>query len=338
METRLLQSDEFMHPIEEAPNFNESMYFNVFDPRRRCGGFFRLGNRPNEGHAELTTCIFTPDGSVAFMFCRPSIASNDTFAAGGMKFEVIEPFKTLDLSYTGRVLVLKNPLEMVDPRQAFSANPFADCEVRLRYVGVSPMYGGEPVAGPDLVGGGQDTDNAFARGHYEQHVAANGLIRVGRSSWEVQGWGLRDHSWGPRYWQAPWYYRWLTANFGEDRGFMISVVTARNGTERVGGMVLRDGGYDLVDAVTLSSRWAGEERYHQSLAVEVRTRSGRNYLVEGRVMSLIPLRNRRQDDSGEQLVTRISEGMTEWSWDGRRGYGMSEYLDQIVDGRPVGAG
>ena len=37
------------------------------------------------------------------------------------------------------------------------------------------------------------------------------------------------------------------------------------------------------------------------------------------------------------LVTRISEGMTEWTLDdGRVGYGLSEYLDQIIDGKPVG--
>ncbi len=57
----------------------------------------------------------------------------------------------------------------------------------------------------------------------------------------------------------------------------------------------------------------------------------------GKVLNLIPLRNRRETPEGEQLVTRISEGMTEWSCDGRTGYGLSEYLDQIIDGRPVGA-
>jgi hypothetical protein len=36
------------------------------------------------------------------------------------------------------------------------------------------------------------------------------------------------------------------------------------------------------------------------------------------------------------LVTRITEGMTEYTCDGKTGYGMSEYLDQIVDGRPLG--
>jgi hypothetical protein len=54
--------------------------------------------------------------------------------------------------------------------------------------------------------------------------------------------------------------------------------------------------------------------------------------VSGRVLNLIPLRNRR-----EGHITRISEGLTEWTMeDGRVGYGLSEYLDQIVDGQPVG--
>ena len=54
------------------------------------------------------------------------------------------------------------------------------------------------------------------------------------------------------------------------------------------------------------------------------------------MLSLIPLRNRRHDPDGDMLMTRISEGMTEWRCDGRVGYGLSEYLDQIVDGQPVG--
>jgi hypothetical protein len=29
--------------------------------------------------------------------------------------------------------------------------------------------------------------------------------------------------------------------------------------------------------------------------------------------------------------------MTEWSCNGLTGYGLSEYLDQMIDGRPVGA-
>ena len=64
---RLEPEDEYMHPIEAASNFNESMYINLFDHDQACGGWFRVGNRPNEGHAEMSFCFYLPDGRVAFM-------------------------------------------------------------------------------------------------------------------------------------------------------------------------------------------------------------------------------------------------------------------------------
>ena len=81
-----------MHELGPEPNFNESMYFNAFDPTARMGGFFRLGNRANEGAGEMTICLYLPDGRVAFMFGRPHVTTNDAFDAAGMRFEVVKPF------------------------------------------------------------------------------------------------------------------------------------------------------------------------------------------------------------------------------------------------------
>ncbi len=61
------------------------------------------------------------------------------------------------------------------------------------------------------------------------------------------------------------------------------------------------------------------------------------YEITGKVISLIPLRNKRQSPEGEVLHTRITEAITEFTCNGKVGYGMSEYLDQIVDGKPVGS-
>jgi len=60
------------------------------------------------------------------------------------------------------------------------------------------------------------------------------------------------------------------------------------------------------------------------------------YEVTGDVISLIPLRNRRKTPDGEQLHTRITEAMTRFECRGHTGIGMSEYLDQVVDGQAVG--
>ncbi len=334
MGVRLDPSDEYMHELGPEPNFNESMYVNCVDPAQLVGGWFRIGNRANEGQAEMTVCLYLPGGRVAFMFKRPTITTNDAFDAGGMTWTIVTPFEELRVDYVGKVVVLDDPSQMADPRQAFRDNPHVPCEVHLTFTGQGrpSMFGGEPDTPHETPG------EEFAKGHYEQLVAGHGTITVGDEAWEIDGHGLRDHSWGPRYWQAPFYYRWLTANVGPDFGFMASRVAKRDSGGSRGGFVWEDGRIHLCDDVTLSTTTTGSDRYHHAITATLRsTKSGREWAFTGEVMSLIPLRNRRTDPEGNELLTRISEGMTRWTMaDGRVGYGLSEYLDQMVDGQPVG--
>ena len=88
----LLETDDLMHANSGESNFNESAYYNFYDRKNRVGGFVRMGNRPNEGNAEMTVCVYLPDNSVGFMFKRPEISNNDAHNAGGLKFEVLKPF------------------------------------------------------------------------------------------------------------------------------------------------------------------------------------------------------------------------------------------------------
>ncbi len=319
-----------MHELGPEPNFNESMYFNVTDPDPLFAGFFRLGNRPNESSGEMTVCLTLPDGRVAFMFQRPRVTSNDAFDAAGMRFEVDEPFVALRVVYEGPVLLLDEPMVLMDPRAAFRTSDSAPCRVELDYRGLSAMFGGEPDQPAEAPG------EEFARGHYEQLVAATGSVAVGDQSFSVRGFGLRDHSWGPRYWQAPWYYRWLTANFGPDLGFMGSRIARRQGEGIRSGFVWEQGTMHLCHDFRISSRWEGPARVHQEIEAELIS-GERRWRARGTVLRLVPLRNRRTSPDGEELVTRISEGFTRWTLeDGTTGYGLSEYLDQIVDGEPVG--
>jgi hypothetical protein len=328
MRIRLEPSDEYMHTGPED-NFNESMYFNVYDPAERTGGFFRLGNRVNEGYAEMTICLYLPDGTVGFMFARPPIENNDAFDAGGMRFEVVTPFEEQKVTYDTKVALLTDATAMADPRKAFTEAEHVDCAVDLTYRGLSPMMGGEP----EFEDGDRVPEQAmqFAKGHYEQHVGARGTITVGAESWTIDGYGLRDHSWGPRSWQAPYWYRWLTCNAGEDAGFMISLVAGRDGRVRRSGVLFENGGYTPITDAKLETTWTPTDRYHDTLRCIAQT-PDREITIEGKVLSFIPLRNRR-----EGKVTRIGEGMTEFTYEGKTGYGLSEYLDQIEDGEPVGA-
>lgn len=348
MAVRLDESDEAMHELGPESNFNESMYINCFDPKQGVGGWFRIGNRANEGYAEMTVCLYLPasDGTerrqVAFQYRRPEITTNDAFDAGGLTWTMHTAFEHLAIDYAGKVLVLDDPEHMATPREAFKNNPFEACEVHLNFTGQGrrSMFGGEPDEPHETPG------EEFAKGHYEQLIAGTGTIRVGDREWHIDGFGLRDHSWGPRYWQAPWYYRWLTGNVDAGLGFMASRVAKKDGPGTRGGFVWEDGTMHYCDSVTITTATRGDVHYHDTVScVLASSRSNREWHIDGEAIDLIPLRNRRQTPDGEWLQTRISEAYTQWTVraddtngrpDDRVGFGMSEYLDQIIDGRPVG--
>ena len=231
----LLDEDDFMHPVEDASNFNESAYYNFFDANDAVGGWVRVGNRVNEGYAEVSICLYEPDGSACFQYKRPRIESNEAHAAGGLRFEVIEPWKHHRVSYDGSVCFLRDPLEMENPSVAFKKNPQVPVELELDWKGLSPGWGGEPRRlsedgswEPARLG---DAAKQFARGHFEQHGAVRGSLSIDGRHYDLRGHGLRDHSWGPRFWQNTGYYRWLTITLGEDFGMMgvVSEAPAREG-------------------------------------------------------------------------------------------------------------
>ncbi len=330
---RLAPEDEYTHPVEKEQNFNESVYINIFDHNSKVAGWFRVGNRPNEGQAEMSVCIYLPDGRAGFMFERPQKQENESFEAGGMKIKVTRPFKNIVLSYTGKLCLMDNPLAMANPQKAFAENPIVDCSVNLEFEGISPMYGGE-VLNDDGTPITLDAESSFGRAHFEQHVAGKGTIKVNGQEWKVNGLGLRDHSWGPRYWQAIHYYRWLPMNFSRDFGMMIMQAGKTNGEIETIGMVQQNNEYIFIKEASIESKW---DKFYNPTEVKILAKTQeRIFEVEGTVLNLVPLRNRRKNDAGEYLFTRIAEGMTEFKCDGKVGYGMSEYLDQIVDGKPVG--
>lgn len=310
-------SDDYTHPLGSEENFNESMYFNFFDASRQAGGFVRLGNRANEGRAEMTTTVYLPDGRVLFMFKRPSIENNDAFDAGGMKFEVLEAAQKLRTTYEGSVVVMEEPRQMADPKRAFTENPVQRIRLDLEHDAVGPMYGSKQ----DDDETDRPAEKQFGKAHYEQHMAVRGTVELEGETIQIEGLGLRDHSWGPRYWQAIHGYEWLTMNFGPSAGAMVSVIEREAGSVRRGGVLVRDGKMHGLTDCTVDVVYEEGTPFHRSLDVRARTTSGEDFLVHGEVKNFIPLRNRR----GEQ-TTYIGEGMTEWSWDGCTGYGLSELL------------
>lgn len=317
---RLAPEDDLLHPADDDPTFNESRYYNLSDPASGLALWVRMGNRPNEGHAELTVCTYLPDGRVGFRFRREPIEGHVAHDAGGLRFDVEELFRSHRVRFEGEVCLLADPRSMTDPKAAFTSNPWVPCSIDLALVATCTPFGGEP-EGADYVAG-------FARGHTEQFMASAGVVVVGDERFEVTGGhGWRDHSWGPRVWQSIPWYRSIDASFGD-----LSVrFTLREGS-RNGFVVDRSrsaGAWTRIRDVQLGTDYDGDAfPLRQRIVV---TTDDTTYELAGEAVAGVPLRNRR-----DGLVTRITSNAVRWRCGDRLGGGISEHLDQVVDGQPVG--
>lgn len=322
-------NDELMHQPSESKNFNESVYVNGFEPKRRFGGWMRMGNRVNEGHAEAQVCLYLPDGRIACQFQRPDIAHNNSFAAGGMRYEVHEPLRQVSMSFAGEFMVLDDPNLLRNPKRLFTEAERLPGKASFELTGVSPVHGGTPASELQQTMYGRD----FSYGHFFQHSRSVAHIEVGDDSWNLDSFGWRDHSWGPRYWTNIYFYRLLIANFGPDRAMMLLKITNRDGVTRRHGVLQVDDKYEEITDMDIITEWT-PQKDPKTIHLGVRT-AQRSAQMEGRVIQLAPLSNRRKVGD-ELLKSRIAEALTEWTWGDRSGIGVTEYIEFLEDGEPVG--
>jgi hypothetical protein len=304
-------SDEGMHAIEADTQFNESMLITSFDRENDQGVLLRIGNRPNEGYAEVTFCLFPPRGGALFQFARSPIRDNERFDAGGLSFRIIAPSDALEITYAGEVAVFEDPKALANPGPAFKEARRSEVELRLVADAISPMYGAR--------------SGTSVGGHYEQHMRLSGTLTIDGRKEPMTGVGNRDHSWGPRNWHRTYSDRTIWCTFDADLAFAVSLTWSGPDTEpEIMGTIVRNGQARPIVEATLSSQFDDDGLYHRSLQCSLRDDAGEELTVEGRVVRFIPFRHRRDGH-----VTHIGQGMTEFTSGKKSTYGLSEYMDLV---------
>lgn len=321
----ILESDELMHEPTDHPQFNESAYYNFVEGDSGFAVLIRMGNRVNEGHAEVTVLVYLPDGRAAIRFDRAAIETNDAFDAGGLRFDVVEPLKKMRVTFDGTAYLLDRGTALEDPKQAFTTSPVVPVSLELHYENVIPVHG---------LGGGsgiEGAEDSIAVGHYQGPCSVAGWIEVDGDRKDINGLGFRDHSWGPRKWQGPSWWRWVSCMVDEKNGFVAWSQKIGDQKAPGNGMVLRDGKFELVNKVDVTSSYGPAPHYPESMSVRMSTVDGEQIEASGEVFHNVPLRNRR-----DGKVARLAEVLVKLQFGGAVGYGISEYHDRMDDGVPAG--
>ncbi len=310
-------ADEYMHAPTNESSFNESMMFNFFDATLGAGGFVRIGNRVNEGHAEVTVCVFLPDGGVLLEWAKPAIEVNDRFDAAGLSFQVVQPALRLRVRYHGEGFHLSDPMSMREPRTAFLSHPRVPTELNLDINGLGPIVG-------SATGNTSAVIFLAGVGHYQQALRAFGELRIGDRYDTLDALGARDHSWGRRVWSKLLLDRSFWVTFGPDLAF-ICCKTLLQGDDvaDVMGCVIEGSNVTRLRHLGIESHYRINTHYHDRCRLQIEDVTGRRFHLSGEVRSYVPLRHRTP---GQETVF-LGQAMTEFKLGKRSALGLSEYFD-----------
>jgi hypothetical protein len=121
-------------------------------------------------------------------------------------------------------------------------------------------------------------------------------------------------------------------SFGPDRGFTLLKIANQDGVVRRAGVLFVDGQYETITDLDVFTDWDADK--DPSAVILTARSASHSAVIHGRVLNCAPLSNRRQ--IGDAVMnSRIAEAFTEFEWDGRKGYGMTEYVERLDDGVPV---
>jgi hypothetical protein len=317
------------HPVETDGAWSESYYFNAYDPGVDTGFFSRIGIRPNEGTIDASLSVWLPNGDVAHLRAeRPQHEMIDAhLEVGPITYECVSSMREWRLRGRGSAWVQHlSPL----PDTSRGQRVMSDLDVDVTFHALTPAIGVDG-QGRDKSGAAGVAKASVGKGHLEQAGRWTGSIAVDGTAYPFgDARGNRDKSWGPRRWGGPRMWRWFSINIGDDVAFGgIRIDTEVGNLHR--GWVWRDGTATSVQEWQVRTELADDDLTQRVVHLTVRDKAGRSHELRGDLLRVAPLSR-----TGAPGGTLVNEGLTRWTYEGRTGTGIAEYLHQLdANGRPL---
>ncbi|OYW16401.1 MAG: hypothetical protein B7Z39_01480 [Novosphingobium sp. 12-64-8] len=282
-------------PANDHPDWNQSFYFNFYDPAQRTGAFVRIGILENRNEANLWF-VFFRDGRPLFTRLNMNLPYTGDRLAGGM-------------TLAGVTLKALEPLRSASV--TFDEESF---KVDLTWDAILPM-----TDSIELSAGGADDGFAKEISHYhpEGTCRVSGMITL-RDGEEIpiDGQGFRDLSFGPRNWDYMRHYRLAWPIF--DNGLSIVAVHGftTEGSDAWMRMIGKDGKWIGVTDVQDHNVFEADEMTIQSMHWKVTDADGDLHEFTGKPLF-------RWFFPFDTFV--VAEHMIEYTLaDGTKGYGLGE--------------
>src|SRR4051794_12149820 len=266
----IVAADEQLHEPGADEHWQESYYFNWADPEGRSFGLARWGINP--ASRKIDGVLLTMrDGRPEFIYPAVGLdmpegempGAEFGLRAKGLRFTLREPLARWHIGLSGR--------DAVDLAWTAFHEPH-DYHAGLKALGAA------------------DEDLALAPSHFEQCGTVRGEVRLGGRSFEIDGLGHRDKSWGARDWNGITGWEWLTAHFGEDLAFNATVWSPPGADATIpGGFVTRDGSNRALVATAVDYEWTRLRHVPRRATITFTDERGEDYTVRATALAQFPL-------------------------------------------------
>ena len=308
----LSDKDEYSHDWGKFPPFhNESWYFNFIDRPNNVFLVTRLSYHMDKKKS-LVLVLLIIDGKARVYFKEIPLEKMPANweIDNKVKYYCVKPMKQWKIKFK---------------------NSQVDLDVNLegRFPIFNSAVGTDPLAflKEDNY---TETEQVFAQMHYEQPMIATGTLILKKrgeviETRTIKGFGHRDHSWGIRDWGGIDSWNWVVAQF-EDETINFYKAEALGEVKQDGIIYSKDADNIRITNIEVSTKTKEDEKTPVSSTFIITDENGKKRTIESKTIfsQYLPL-------PSEKGLTEIYEQVAIFTYNGKEGDGISEYLSTTRD-------
>jgi hypothetical protein len=322
MPTNVDPQQDLVHtPDPGRERWRESYYFQFVDFTHDLGGYHGVGFRPKKGYTGVLHAVWRAGGSTLVATEKASYTEhNAVHPVGGFEWEILEPLKRWRIRFDGRLNDGgSDPAVPVEAVVGVADGPGTPVDVSYDLI----FERDQPAYVYDV---NPQWDGLFD-GHIDEVGTVKGTLRIGSETFDIDGRGSKDHSWGVRDWGKPRGWRWVDMLFENGPEVTVWRATFDGETWLDDGAIYVDGHAEKVTSFAESVTFTTRPRADRPDSWEFEIGSA-NHRLRGRgeIINVAPL----------LFPFRTAEGERGMLWndrtvfrceleDGRVGYGSGEF-------------
>jgi hypothetical protein len=331
-----LSSDHFLAERPDDPQFRESASVWISDD----AGVIGLPRIGIEAVAEswdnrgLQVNLAFPDGRAVVVreagVGRSPVDDDGvcrTFAAGGLEFRHVEPFKVLTVAFEGTAI---DTTAAALARGEQGDAPHVPLQVEVELTIAAPPWVPGTLSEEAAEVFHQGFAGAFISPRYEQLCTTRGSVQVGGEEWSFTGTGLRIHRQGVRDVGGFWGHCWPSALFPRGRGFGGLAFPERPDGEPTYNEAYVFDGERMIPATLVDAPWLRRRQpTGEDVTVTLRTADG-DITIEGETIVSTYV----AAGSHHEFAPLLQQAGARYRWDGEESFGMIERsipVDQLED-------